>query len=245
MSPTQQNFVGLPLLLNLPEAEREEWFWQKACELRVSVPVVVTHFNGTTSDDGVTAAQTVVVQPAIQENVYLNLNVTPVNLPLLKDVPIFMFRGGGFDITLPLKVGDEGWVIFADMCFNAWFTSGAPSSGPMPNQEERRRHDLSDGWFLPGGWSQPRNLVNYASAALQIRSDDGQTYWELQSGIVSGTPDGGTTKILMLGGQVTITAGTITLDGNVVITGSLDGKTFLTHQHTGVTTGGGDTGPVL
>jgi hypothetical protein len=219
-----------------------EMLYQFGHDLRVSIPGIVVSVNSN---------QTVNVQPAIQENMLQNANIAQVNLPVLSDVVLGGYRGGGFSVTLPIKAGDEGLLVFSDMCIDAWWQQGAPSSGPMPNQVERRRHDLSDAYFLPAGWSQPRVLPAYSTTALQIRKDDGTVYIEVGAGEITVTPDSGTTQLVVTPGAVAMTATTITVNGNLQVngninnSGTLDGKTFLTHQHTGVSTGSGDTGPVL
>jgi Phage protein Gp138 N-terminal domain len=235
-------FLNLGQLLGPRLAVLLEMLYQFKCEFRVAIPGVVVSVNSN---------QTVNVQPAVQENMLQNANVTQVNLPVLSDVVLGAYRGGGFSVTLPIKAGDEGLLVFADMCIDAWWQQGAPSSGPMPNQVERRRHDLSDGFFLPVGWSQPRVLGNYSTSALEIRSDDGDVAISVESDEIVMTPDGGTTMVMVQAGQLTLTGTTVTVNGNLQVngnisnTGTLDGKTFLTHQHTGVSTGSGDTGPVL
>jgi hypothetical protein len=232
VSSAQPNFVNLATILAEEQIALDEQFWQKACELRVCVPAIVVSFD--------TSSQLVTVQPSVQENVMMNLVPTPVNLPQLSMLQVGMFRGGGFSITLPLQAGDEGWVIFADLCINAWKKSG----GIANNQEERRRHDLSDGWFLPMGWSQPRNLPDYSNDSLQIRSDDGMVSINVNNTEIEITPDDGTTSISIVAGAITLT-GLVTINGGLTVTGdsTIDGIVFATHTHSGVTTGSGDTGP--
>jgi hypothetical protein len=224
------NFVNLAVMMGIPEAALEEILYQLAAELRVAIPVVVVSFNAT--------KQTVVVQPAIQENALQNGVPTPQAISALEDVVICPPRGGGFTLTLPLQAGDEGFVVFQDMCYDNWYQSGGVSN----NQATRRRHSLSDAMFIPGGWSQPRVLSGYSTTKAQLRSDDGTTLVEVGSGEVTITPDSGTTKLVATAGTITVT-GNLVVNGNLSATGTLDGKTFLTHTHSGVTTGGGNTGP--
>lgn len=219
---SQPSFLNLASLLGLPEAHLDEEFWQRAIELRVSIPVVVVSFDS--------VKQMVTVQPAIKESVLKSLVPTSTALPQLPNVPVMIYRGGGFSITLPLKAGDEGFVIFQDMCIDAWWQSG----GTDNNQIERRRHDLSDGVFYPGGWSQPRNLNAYSSTKAQLRSDDGVTVVEVGSGTISLTPDSGTSLIKITPGEIDLTAVTV----------KINGASYHAHVHSGVTTGVGVTGPV-
>ncbi len=244
---TQPNYVGLSMMLGIHEVTLDEKFWQRACELRVAIPAVVVSFNAT--------AQTVVVQPAIQENIFKNLVPTPTNLPQLADVPVCFPRAGGFSLVFPIVAGDECLVIFADMCINAWWIQGAPFdlNKPMPNQEERRRHDLSDGIAIFGIWSQPRKLASWPTSTAQLQSDDGETMVQVSEGQVLMTPDGGTTTFNAISGQVTmtpdggasyvrVTPGEINLHATTI---TINGASYYLHEHTGVTAGGGTTGPVV
>src|SRR5271154_3255324 len=89
MSTTPQpSYVNLPTLLGDPEIAHQESLYQLVHELRVAIPAVVVSFNVET--------QNVVVQPAVQENVFINLVPTPVNLPQLINVPLGILRLGGF-----------------------------------------------------------------------------------------------------------------------------------------------------
>jgi phage baseplate assembly protein gpV len=256
-TPPLLSMINLPTILGDSSAAADEHFWQNARDLRVSVPVIVVSFNATN--------QTVTVQPAIQENILRNGVVVPVNLPQLPNVVLGMFRSAGFSIVATPQPGDEGWVIFADMCIDSWWQQGVPSitGNPppaMPNQVERRRHDLSDGMFLPVGWSQPRLLPSYPATGLQVRSDDGTTVIDVTEGEVTITPDGGTTELEIVPGTTTVkgnlvVTGSLTVDTNLTIDGTINSTgdvsapdfvsgtiTLTTHAHGGVANGSGVTG---
>ena len=68
--------------------------------------------------------QTVTVQPTIREKVNLGGEYQWLDLPELIHVPFFIYGGGGYAITIPITVGDECLVVFADMCIDAWWQSG-------------------------------------------------------------------------------------------------------------------------
>lgn len=212
--PQQPQYISLALALGIPDIEIEERLYQLRNELRVCVPAVVVSFDATT--------QLATVQIAVQETVFQNLIPTPVSIQPLPQVQVGMFRAGGFSLTFPVQAGDEGIVIFNDNCINSWKKSG----GTKNAQEEWRRHDLSDGMFLPLVWSQPRKLSSYSNTFPQLRNDAGTIMLEF-------TPTG-----LKVVGDLEVT-GTLTANGIA----TLDGKNFITHIHSGVTTGGGDTGP--
>ncbi len=226
--PNPPSFINLAMLMGLSEVVLDETFWQKACELRVAVPAVVVSFN--------TATQTAVVQPAIRDTLLVNLVPTPTDLPQLSNVPVLGYRGGGFSITLPIKAGDEGVVIFSDLAIDSWWQSG----GTQNNQVERRRHDLSDGMFLPCGWSHPRVLANYSGTALTVRSDDNAVSIAVDGSSITVSPDHGTTQLTVSAGSITLVATNVAVTGSFKVNGVNVGST---HTHSGVTTGAGDTGP--
>lgn len=152
-----------------------------------------------------------------------------INLPLLVDVPIVFPSAGGFTITFPIAVGDEVLVVFASRCMDSWWQSGGVGR-PM----EARMHDLSDGFAIPGPKSQPNVVGGISATALQIRNNAGTSYIEIAAN--------GAIKIvapigLTVQGNMHVTGGIIT-DADV----NADGVSVKTHVHTGVTTGGSNTG---
>lgn len=116
------------------------------------------------------------VQPSIQ-GIKVDFGtsaMTMVNLPLLVDCPVCFSGWGGVTLTLPIAPGDECLIIFASRCIDAWWQNG----GIQPPMEYRM-HDLSDGFVLPGGRSQPRVLSGLSTTTAQLRSDDGLVYIEV------------------------------------------------------------------
>lgn len=173
---------------------------------------------------------TVSVQPAIQGTVeQSDGTILNVNLPPLIHVPIVFPSAGGFTITFPIAAGDEVLVLFSSRCIDSWWQAGGFSNVPM----EMRMHDLSDGFAIPGPRSQPRVVSGISSTNLQIRNDANTAHVEI-------TPAGAVNIV---------TASTLTVTGNLVVTGSISGASLsgggvglATHHHTGVTTGSGNTG---
>lgn len=201
---------------------------EHGASLRVAIPGIVQSFD----ED----AQTVTVQPAINEAM-LDENNVPISetLPLLSHVPIVMPRAGGFELTLPVQAGDECLVVFSDMCIDGWWQSGGTQ-----NQIELRRHDLSDAIAILGPWSQQRLISGYSTSAAQLRSDDGQTVIEVGSGEVKITAN----TVTVTGQQINVTGSeSVSISGNNQTT--IDGVNFKEHTHSGVTAGGGVTGPVV
>lgn len=209
-------------------AQWKELLRQALMDLRVSIPAIIVDFDPVT--------QSATVQIAIREVVRGTSGPEDVEIKPIQKVPVCYPSAGGFSLTLPLKPGDEGMLVFCDMCIDLWWKRGG-----VQNQLERRRHDLTDCGFFPGGRSAPRAVGSYSGNSAQLRNDDG-------------------TVIVDVGAAaITLTAPTINLNasGNVNINGQhvvaassandtkIDGKTFLTHQHTGVQSGTGNSGPVL
>ncbi|KGP42276.1 Gp138 family membrane-puncturing spike protein [Morganella morganii] len=161
-------------------------------------------------------------------------------LPPLVDVPVGFYRGGGFCVTVPVKAGDEGLVIFAERCIDGWYVSGQQSA-PL----DTRFHDYSDAFFLPQGSSQPNRIPAYSADSLSLQTDDGSTFIRIKPG-----------KIIMQG-DIEHT-GNRTQQGNSLVNGdhSVNGNSESsggtikhngkdigdTHTHSGVETGGGNTG---
>jgi Phage protein Gp138 N-terminal domain len=231
VSSLRTSFISLLHRLREPAAQWDVQAYQLMHEIRVALPGIVNSFDA--------VRQTVTVQPAIRERVNLPTansdgTVVPVptdlKLPLLVDVPVVLLGGGGYVVCPPITAGDECLVIFGDNCFNAWWTSGG-----IQNQEELRTHDLSDAFAIVGLRSQPNKLSSYSTSKLQIRSVDGSVFVEV-----------GPAEITLNAATVTVT-GNLTVNGSVTASGGasvIDGKNFLGHKHTGVTTGGSNSGVV-
>lgn len=160
------------------------------------------------------AKMTCSVQPALQGTLSdpKTGKATNVNLPLLVDCPVQFPSGGGVTLTLPIAESDECLIIFASRCIDAWWQNG----GIQPPMVYRM-HDLSDGYVIPGIWSQPRVLSGVSTSKAQLRSTDGSTMIELD-------PDSQRINLVAPGGVY------------------INGIKFDTHKHTGVQTGSGISG---
>jgi hypothetical protein len=128
---------------------------------------------------------------------------TDVEMPILGECPIQYSSGGGFTITHPVSKDDEGIVVFSSRCIDGWWDKG----GIQPQGFERR-HNLSDGMYIPGIRSKPRKLGGDGNGAasgqmtidlraeqqktkpvslnsIQIRTDKGDYYIELTEDTVN------------------------------------------------------------
>jgi phage baseplate assembly protein gpV len=203
--------------------------------------------------------QTLSVQPSIQGIVLdEESNATNVNLPLCVDVPIVWPRAGGFSLTFPIKAGDEVLLVFASRCIDSWWQNGGVGS-----QAELRMHDLSDGVQLrtdsgtsyieitPDGKINiltnsevniNANDINISSESLSVNS----TSCSVQSSTVD--INASSTVSIIAATAATIQAPTINLIGNVSTSGgglSIDGADYEQHRHSGVRSGGANSGPVV
>lgn len=112
------------------------------------------------------------VQPSIKGSIQdQNGNNIQVNYPLLLDVPIVFPSCAGFALTFPLAKNDEVLVVFANRCIDGWWQAG----GIQPPLEARM-HDLSDGFCIPGIYSQPNTLDGISATKVQLRNAAGTVF---------------------------------------------------------------------
>jgi len=161
------------------------------------------------------ATQTAEVQPAIKR---IFNETGAVNLPMCVDVPVIFPGGGGFMLTFPVVAGDECVLVFSERCIDGW-----AMDGEISEPEDYRQHDLSDAFAFVGVNSQPKKLASFATNGAEIRNR------------------AGTVKLNLSSSGITIT-GNLTINGQVSANGH---RIDETHKHSGVTTGGGQTGVVV
>jgi hypothetical protein len=166
-------------------------------------------------------------------------------IPLLRDCPVCWQGGGGAIATFPIAEGDECLVVFAARNIDSWFKNGSAAPGALWDPPSGRMHDLSDGFALVGVRSMP-NAFDIDPANASLQSVDGTAYFKLNP----------TTKSIaaVAPGGITLNGVTIDASGNIVmpadstLSGDMDdlligGVSLANHVHSGVQTGGGDSGP--
>lgn len=195
----------------------------------VALPCIVNSYN---SDQATITAQPTIRIPMRKEDGTISME----EIPLLQDVPVMFTRGGGCVITHPIKKGDECLVVFADRCIDVWW-----QNGDIQNPFDNRKHDLSDGFAFFGPQSQPHRVQNISTDALQIRTDDGDAYIELNPA---------TKEINLKATKVNIDADvvmtkTLTVTGLIKSLTDVVAKTvsLLSHLTTGVRSGPDTSGP--
>ena len=159
--------------------------------------------------------------------------------PLLLDCPCIILAGGDGALTLPIQAGDSCLVLFNDCDMDNWFASGQT----MPPRTDRL-HDFSDAIALVGLRNKQNKLSGFLAQGTELKYGDSTI--QLENGKV--TLKNGTATVVMDQGNVTVTATNIALTGAVAVTGtfSVNGKDVGdTHVHSGVTSGGSNTGGVV
>jgi phage baseplate assembly protein gpV len=191
-------------------------------DLHTSMPGIIESFDPVT--------QTASVQPAVRRIFIENEKLVPRDLPLLINVLVIFPRGGGFSLTFPVAKGDECLLTFAERSFDNWH-----KFGEVRDPGARRFHSLSDATAYVGISSLPNKIPNYDPVNTQLKKDDGSASLSInadssisldansdinvtsQANIVAQC----VTLSATASGSAEITAPTITLNGNVVINGSL------------------------
>ena len=197
-----------------------------------ALPAKVLSFNG----------HTVSCQVMINR---VNANGQEITIPPLVDVPAQFPHAGGFCITVPIKAGDEGLVVFSSRCIDGWYASGSQSK-PLDN----RINDLSDGFFIVGCNSVPNKIPDFYNDGASMQTDDGSTHIRLTEGTIyikgNIKHEGDTDQI----GNYNQNGSFNQSDGNTNSTGTItaeDVKTnrgvdLNTHVHTDVQSGSSTTG---
>lgn len=213
-------------------------------EINVSRPgrVITFYSEDCTADIAVAQLQVTSVKPDGTETI--------APLPTLLGVPVSFQGGGGVTGTFPIKAGDECILLFNDRELENWQFTG----GGQPTTA--RLHDLSDAYAIVGIRNKTRALANISTTTAQLRTDDGTTFAEIDpvNNIVNLTSP----NVINLNAPIVNIMGVINvvnslgvtnpcnINGTVIATGDVQsdsgGHKLNTHVHSGVQTGGGDTG---
>lgn len=171
---------------------------------------------------------TVDVQPCIKRKFIKD--ETPGNLPIISDVPVAYFGGGGFWLTIEPKSGDYCVLMVSDRSIEAW-----KSIGGVVDPQIKRHHDMTDSIAYFG--INPFNDVipEIEPETMHLRSKDGQTGIKLTA----------SNAVIHIGGNDILTVGADSVASTVNITApdfiTDSGISLNGHIHTGDS--GGDTSP--
>lgn len=203
-------------------------------KMRTSTIVQVVAVSNT---GGVSPVGTVDIQPLVHQTDGAG-NITA--LPVVYGVPYLRIQGGANAIILDPQVGDLGIATFADRDLSA---VKATKAAAAPGSS--RRNSLADALYLGGILNgTPQQYVRFSTDGVEIVSPtkihlqapnieaDASTQFKVVS------PD------IQLQGAVHIT-GAQTNDSTITAQGDVmgNGTSLHTHKHSGVTSGGSQSGP--
>lgn len=165
---------------------------------------------------------TATVQPCIKRIWVTSESSKTLPLPVISDVPVIFPTGGGFSLTFPVAPGEECLLVFLERAMDYWYKDGgiqAPSNFRM--------HHLSDAVALVGLRSQANRITNISTDGAELRNADRSMFIKIAA-------DG-----IQIKGDVTVT-GTLTASVDVKTDSGISLKN---HLHSGVTSGGDNSGP--
>lgn len=210
-----------------------------------ALPCIVVSFNA--------AVMTCVLRPAIKIKRTDQKGVdTWLEIPVLVDVPVVFPSAGGYSLTFPVKAGDEALAVFSSRCIDTWWDTSAVSV-----QADLRMHDLSDAFAIIGPRSRPRALSPaVVTSGVELRKDDGTAYVRISDNgdVAVVTPADvvvtASDATVTASGQINLTAPLVQINGNLQVSGSVvatgnvtgQGVSLKTHVHSGVSSGGSNTG---
>lgn len=151
-------------------------------------------------------------------------NGEKVNRANVASVRVHQFGNGTFNISLPIKPGDKGWLKAADRdisVFQQGLTENAPNTARM--------HSFQDGLFMPDAMSNGDAPAG-AGDRVVIGANDGSAVFSFDANGLYFDCAGVSVAITAAG--LAITGGTVTHEGLNI--GS-------THVHGGVVPGGANT----
>lgn len=116
-----------------------------------------------------------VVKPALKRK--YKKEESAIDLPLINDVPVGIYRMGESWIRLPINPGDEGQLIICERSIDKWITEGGTI-----DPEDFRKFSLADAVFWPGLTSQ-KKLMHSKSKKTSVEIKN-------KKGVIEITPDG-------------------------------------------------------
>lgn len=149
--PTRPTFTD-----NVREAARSA-----VAGVNVALPATVVSY------DAVTQTATIRVVPCFRrKDPSQGGAVVCYSPPDVPGVPVAFPGAGDWSITWPLAAGDSGVLLVCDRSTDEWRSEGGTRTEP----QDPRRHNLTDGVFLPGARSPAEALAaaGYDASALVI-----------------------------------------------------------------------------
>jgi hypothetical protein len=205
--------------------------------VNTAIPGTVKAFNA--------ATQTATIVPNIKAiNHTIDGQTFNTPLPDLIEVPCLLMGSNmlGLTVTIPIQKGDQCLIIFSQRSIDNWLKYSGVQDPVEPIYP--RHHSLCDGIAIVGLYPQIYRIDNYDQDAIVIRNKNKSVYIKVsQTEVVAKAP------VITLDGNVVIT-GTVTgTGGTPVLTGagiSHGGKTIdAAHAHKDVQGGSGNSGGIV
>jgi len=216
-------------------------------DIYTCVPGYVIAFNP--------ATQRAQVQIGIQR---VQLDGTTFDPPPIVDVPV-SFPGDDYVLEFQIDPGCEGSIYFSQRCIDGWKQTGGIADNPVA-----RFHHPQDAHFVPGIRSLGNVIPAFSNNGVRIRDKSGNRHvWIKNDGALVVKNTNATTTYgadgsvmtnntsghnnLLANGNVDINGVIITPTGQITLPGGggltlANGVAAETHRHTGVQTGGGNSG---
>lgn len=163
--------------------------------------------------------------------------------PPIIDVPV-CFPGDDWGIEYEIQPNCEGLIHFSQRCVDAWLDTGGIADNPIG-----RFHSIQDAFFVPGGRSRPNVITDFQNNGVRLRNKDGSQFIWIKNDGTLAMGNGSGFITMSATGTVSINGVTFKPDGTVESPKSFrapevyfNGVAGSTHKHTGVQTGGGNTG---
>ena len=139
---------------------------REAAKVNVLKPCVVLAVN--------TGSGTVDVQPTDSFTHIVGDRMFTTPYPRLNEVPFVVpFSQSQGGVTVPITVGDTGYLLFADGPLNSFLTYGKSAPTYRFEDEKSRTHALTDAIFIPGLCWDGNNTPAYQTDGPELRNQDG------------------------------------------------------------------------
>lgn len=150
----------------------------------------------------------------------------------VSSVPIYQPSAGGYVINFPVQQGDLGWLKATDTDISLFLQSLSSTPAIQP-PNTFIMHKFDSAMFFPDEMNRNVTIASEDADNLVIQNDDGTVRISISNA-----------KVKVTAPLLEIDAPHTTMSGDLVVTGNVtgDGISLNSHQHTGVTTGPGNTG---
>lgn len=209
--------------------------------INTAIPGIIDEL--TLGDDGVprvsayTAIRLKFINPDTREVQY-------IDSPKITNIPLSVNQceGLGLSITMPVMHGQLCTLIFSQRSLDNFATTGQisnPTSGEDAALCTVRCFDYTDAMCFPGVMTPANNIQNYSQTAVEVRNRDGSVKLSVYPESLSLKQ--GEATIQMSGNNIAMNAGTVTINGNLSVSGEISSDTDVlsagisgkNHVHTG------------